>query len=218
MSAAGPLRRNKQTLVGAARRSLRCQKRSFTDLSFVRPIRGQDDGPRSDQPSATHRTPSFVQGYLRRRCRGPLAMNFGRLPTDCMSRGSSPVSFTRTSRPLCPRRDSAHARSERLNSGLLDRPHGQGIQDRRTPEGHAEQAHERSARDDPGRARQRRRSRLSHRASQGEPEGLPGAPRQALAHASHPRRRRSGQGRAVGPRGGAPARLPAGSRSARAGL
>jgi hypothetical protein len=58
-----------------------------------------------------------------------------------------------------PRRDSAYARSGRLNAGLLDRAHGHGIQDRRTGEGHAEQAHEGSARDDPGSARRCRRPR-----------------------------------------------------------
>jgi hypothetical protein len=65
----------------------------------------------------------------------------------------------RDRRMECAARLPAYARSERLNADLLHRAHGQWIQDRRTGEGHAEQAHEGSARDDPGGARRCRRPR-----------------------------------------------------------
>jgi hypothetical protein len=111
----------------------------------------------------------------------------------------------------------AHACSERLNARLIDALHGQGIQDRRTPEGHAEQAHPGFARDDPGGARRCGRARVSRRASRDEPERLPEPPRQAGADRGHRPAGRPDRGRAHGSRGGAAACLPARPRRARAG-
>jgi hypothetical protein len=190
---------------------------------------GRDQPPRRSKMSDGTRAENTIQSIsvVRTMLRRLMSV----LGSEAATRWSAlRVPFTPTSKHFAPKRRSqlrqgfrdrrmecaarlpAHARSGRLNPSVLDRAHGQWIQDRRTGEGHAEQAHEGSARDDPGSARRCRRPRLSRRASQEEPRLLSEARRQALAEACGRHRRRSGQSRQGGAsrcRGGAAARLPA---------